>query len=109
MTSGYVPPNQYSGSEIPGLNDQNNIQSHIKNLQKALKSNPKYVYCPFCNKSGVTKVEQSCNIWTGVLSIVGVVIIWMGVQYCRDKDINCRDADHYCVSCGNKLVSYKST
>ena len=106
----YKPPNKYDDSQNDTTSDSDfNIQLQISNLQKNLKSNPQYIQCPYCKKQGHTKMEQNCSILTGVLSVVGIFFLWAGCQLCRGKDINCRDADHYCVGCGNKLASYKST
>lgn len=107
----YTPPNQNGENKTQGnkKNNDNDFQDQIVNLNKALKSNPKFVCCPYCNKQGNTKVEQSCSVCTGVLCVVGLGVFWALIQCCRSKDINCRDADHYCVGCGNKLASYKST
>lgn len=104
--SSYTPPGQVP--ENKGGNDQE-FEDRLINLSKNLKSNQKFVTCPYCLKAGFTKVEQNCNACTGFLCILGCGVVWAIIQSCRGKDINCRDADHYCVGCGNKLASYKST
>lgn len=103
----YVPPNQYP-SETKPEDEDNNIQEKIRNLQSALKSSSKYICCPFCNKQGMTNIEESCSIATGIFCAVGAFIFPTLVQLCRGKDLNCKNAEHYCVGCGNKLASYKS-
>lgn len=110
----YTPPNSKSNTNTDknlakNFNSDQNFQDQIMNISKALKSNPKFVCCPYCGIQGNTKIEQSCNGLTVFLSIIGCGVFWATAQCCRDKDINCRDADHYCVRCGNKLASYKST
>lgn len=106
-TGSYIPPNQYP-QETGIESDQNNLQEKIANLQYGLKSSPKHISCPFCKKQGMTKVEQSCSVAAGVLCTVGLFLLPMCIQLCRRKDLNCTDADHYCISCGNKLASYKT-
>ena len=88
----YTPPNQLNQEKQ--RNNDHDFQHQIANLNKALKSNPKFVCCPYCNKQGQTKIEQSCSVCTGVLCVVGIGVFWALIQCCRDKDINCRDADH---------------
>mmetsp|Transcript_15506 Transcript_15506/g.16094 ORF Transcript_15506/g.16094 Transcript_15506/m.16094 type:complete len:121 (+) Transcript_15506:16-378(+) len=113
MSGEYNPPNTYE--DVPAHKEEDRIsndqdfQDQIVNLGRALKSDPKFVCCPYCQKQGITKVEQNCSVLTGALCIVGLGFIWLGVQCCRKKDYNCRDADHFCVGCGNKLASYRST
>lgn len=106
----YVPPDQYNETVKDNNtdNESNNINEKIKNLQFGLKSQPKYVCCPYCNKQGMTKINQSCSLTTGVFCVLGAFVFTVLVQLCRGKDLNCTDAEHYCISCGNKLASYKS-
>lgn len=103
----YLPPGQYP-SDKDRDSDKNNIQEKIRNLQSALKSSSKYICCPFCNKQGMTKIEESCSTCTGLFCVLGGFILPVLIQLCRGKDLNCKDAEHCCVGCGNKLASYKS-
>lgn len=100
----YVPPNQYQGETRKSLGD---IQDKIINLQESLKSKSKYVCCPYCNKQGMTNIEQDCSVTAGILCCLGGFILPMLVQCCRGKDMNCSNTEHYCVGCSNKLASYK--
>ena len=106
----YVPPNQYDNNRESNMNDNesNSLQEKIRNLQYGLKSQSKYVCCPYCNKQGMTKVDQSCSFTTGLFCVLGGFLFTTVVQLCRGKDINCTDTEHYCIGCGNKLASYKS-
>ena len=107
MEGNYQPPNTKEENQV-GNNDLD-FQQKLINLQNALKTSPKFIYCPYCEKGAVTRIEKNCNCCTGILSIVGVGIFWVLVQLCRSKDINCTDAKHYCVGCKNLLATYKST
>lgn len=89
------------------VNQDKEIQDRIDNLYKALKSKPKFVYCPYCNKGAITKVEQSCSVTAGFLCVLGLGVFWLACQACRDKDYNCTDTTHYCGGgCTNKLADY---
>ena len=116
----YIPPDKINQN-----NEENNIiksnnssssrkssavelQEKIANLQHSLKSKSKNVCCPYCLKQDLTKTEKDCSFVLTVICIFGGFFIPTLVQFCRGKDMNCDDTNHYCTQCGNKLASYKS-
>lgn len=114
---GYVPPNQYNQSNqfitntVPAVNYNQTSPStqEIDNLKSALKSNSQFVCCPFCKNQGMTRTERSCSVLdlaTFVICCTGIG--WIICKACRGKDINCYNASHYCVRCGNKLATYNA-
>lgn len=105
MNEGYVPPDVIYRPQQNYPSDR-----ELDNLQKSLKSSSQFVGCPYpnCKNQGMTRVQQSCSICNICCCVLTAAIPWLIFQAIRKKDINCWDADHYCVRCGNKLASYRA-
>lgn len=115
-TNNHVGPTNYPNYNVqpttaPLLVVTNQIQpnvAEVANLSVSLRSNPQFVSCPYCRNQGMTRVEQTvscCNVLCCFFTAVGC---WLIYQAVRGKDINCCDADHYCIRCGNKLGTYEA-
>jgi hypothetical protein len=119
MTSGYVPPVQFTDESTPNFQkpkiavSNNQItsspsQDEIQNLQNALKSSSKFVSCPYCRYHAMTQVDKSCSIPNIICAVGFCVLPWLIFQPCRGKDLSCYDAEHFCTRCHNKLASYNA-
>ena len=64
--------------------------------------------CPFCKNKINTEVKKSFNWFSFVFCLWAGICCWVGLQYCRNKEINCYDAEHNCPVCHNKLGNYSS-
>ena len=72
------------------------------------KTSPCKTICPFCKNMIITKVNKKFNWWSCALCYCCGLFTWMTLQCCRNKKLNCYDADHFCPSCGIKIVEYSS-
>jgi hypothetical protein len=113
----YLPPTEIQNGSTPLI--QNSIPavaknqiipnpSEIENLQAALKSSTKFVYCPYCKNQAFTKIEKSCSVSNIICCAVTVLILWVPFQLCRSKDLSCNNAIHYCNRCNNVLANYRA-
>ena len=73
-----------------------------------LKTSPCKTICPFCRNQIITKVNKKCNWWSCALCYFCGIATWITLQCCRNKNLNCYDAEHFCPSCGNKISQYSS-
>lgn len=111
LQQGYIPPNQVSPEHYAPTSNQNlsnNQNQQLAYIAKELKSSPKLVTCPYCHQLGTTMVKSEFSWASCCLCYWGGLIIWLIVQLCREKDINCTDAQHSCASCGNLIHRYES-
>jgi hypothetical protein len=114
----YLPPSEFNNkgstpliqNSIPAVAKNQTIPnpSEIDNLQAALKSSSKYVYCPYCKKQNFTKIEKNCSFPNIFCSAITVLVLWVPFQLCRGKDLNCSNAKHYCNLCNNVLADYRA-
>ena len=114
---GYVPPQQYTQQHIVTTTSQPMVQPVIAvnqvnmptvNLEGCLKSSSAFVVCPYCRQGGVTRVETQCSILNFCCCFCTGLIPWLIFQAIRSKDINCSDANHFCMSCGAKIHTYQA-
>lgn len=99
-TSSGVPPivlNQTSLDEV-----------EKNNLRMSLKSNAQFVTCPYCKHQSVTRADQTCSAGSVLCCVAFGGMMWLLFQALRKKDINCYDAEHFCIRCGNNLANYKA-
>ena len=64
--------------------------------------------CPFCKSQINTVVKKKWNWFSCVFCLWAGLCCWAGLQYCRNKQLNCYDADHSCPVCHNKIGDYSS-
>ena len=72
------------------------------------KTIPCITKCPFCNKEIITQTNTKVNWYSCAFCYCFGLIPWIIFQCCRNKAVNCLDAEHYCPNCGNKIVEYNS-
>jgi len=96
----------------PQLNIVNNQtqanQYELSYMKKALKSSGQCVVCPFCKNQNFTRTEEKCSFANVGCGAIFGPVPWILFQAIRKKDINCYDADHFCLNCGSQLASYKA-
>lgn len=114
----YLPPSEINAqgssplltNSVPAIARNQSIPnpSELENLRAALKTESKFVYCPYCKNQGFTKIEKNCSVSNIVCSVLTVLILWVPFQYCRGKDVSCSNAKHYCNRCNNELANYSA-
>ena len=72
------------------------------------KTNPCITFCPFCKNQIQTQVNKKCNWYSWLLCYCIGLAPWMVLQCCRNKNVNCYNAEHFCPNCGNKIAEYNS-
>ena len=72
------------------------------------KTSPCYIVCPFCRGQVMTHVQKKCNWYSCLLCYCFGLWTWICLQCCRNKELNCYNATHFCPRCGNKIVEYNS-
>ena len=71
-------------------------------------TSPCSMSCPFCNSQINTEVKKNWNMFSCVFCLWAGICCWAGLQFCRNKQLNCFDAEHYCPVCHNKIGDYSS-
>ena len=69
---------------------------------------PVLINCPFCHKNVTTTVEPTFSCCACLLCMCTGLLIFICIQLCRNKQICCQDADHFCPNCNNKIASYRA-
>jgi len=69
---------------------------------------PVSMTCQFCQKPVTTEVIKKCNCCACCLCCFTGLFIWICIQCCRNKEINCWDAQHKCPNCQQILGNYQS-
>ena len=73
-----------------------------------LKSSPVNMVCPFCKNQIATQVKKSFNWFNCIFCLWAGICCWAGMQFCRNKELNCNDSEHFCPTCRNKIGDYSS-
>ena len=71
-------------------------------------NSPCSMVCPFCKSQMATEVKKSWNWYNCFFCLWAGIVCWAGMQYCRNKEINCYDSEHFCPVCRNKIGEYSS-
>ena len=72
------------------------------------KTSPCNTVCPFCKNHILTQANKKCNWYSCLLCYCVGLVPWITLQCCRNKNLNCYDAEHFCPNCGNKIAEYNS-
>lgn len=94
-------PIQINNNQIVPVNYQ------VMAMETCLRSNPQFILCPYCKQMTPTRTVRSMNYWN-VMFCLCSPMLWGVTKIFRNKDLNCYDADHSCLSCGANLSKYKS-
>ncbi len=73
-----------------------------------LTTSPCSMICPFCKSQINTEVKKNWNVLSCVLCLWAGLCCWAGLQFCRNKQLNCFDAEHFCPVCRGKIGDYSS-
>ena len=73
-----------------------------------LGTSPSLYSCPFCKNQITTEVKKKFNWFSCVFCWWAGLCCWAGLQFCRNKELNCNDAEHFCPICRNKIGDYSS-
>jgi hypothetical protein len=118
----YIPPTQVAPQSQPLVQDSfqpisttviqpviavNQVVPSV-NLEGVLRSKPAFIVCPYCRMGGITRVDTQFSKLNCCCCFCAGLGSWIIFQICRGKDINCTDANHFCVSCGAKLYAYQA-
>ena len=102
-------PVSVNNSGISLANNQTEPNNYeVLALSTVLKSNPQFVVCPHCKSITPTRTERSLSFKNSLLFCVVGPIFWGISQIFRNKDLNCYDANHYCLKCNASLGNYRA-
>ena len=73
-----------------------------------LRNSPFSMTCPYCKGQISTEVKKSWNWFNCVFCLWAGFCCWAGMQFCRNKELNCYDSEHFCPTCHNKIGDYSS-
>ena len=113
----FIPLQDQANMEIPVAqpNQPNQIVMNQMMQPKVIyvdstnfKSKPCDTICPFCKNQIKTQTVKKCDWYSWLLCYCVGILPWITLQCCRNKQLNCFDAEHYCPTCGNKIVEYSS-
>ena len=111
-----IPQNQYyQPAAFPqGVNPQQVISNQplpqviYIDSSKLNTTSSSSITCPFCRNQVYTQVSKRFNWLSCVLCMWAGICCWAGLQFCRNKELNCNDAEHFCPICRNKIGDYSS-
>ena len=72
------------------------------------RTTPIFIQCPFCLNMVSTVVKKCWNWGACCLCFCTGYLFYMCIQFCRNKDFLCFDAEHSCSVCGAKLANYSA-
>jgi len=105
----------HNSSNLPNLSTPHASKNQISldefekaNLQKSLRSNGQTICCPYCKNVTASIAEKTCSTKNVLCCVFFGALVWLGYQAVKGKDINCYDADHYCVKCRKKIGTYNA-
>ncbi len=96
------PPPQYDSNVV-----MNQGTPQVVNVvTSSFGTKPVSITCQFCKTPVTTNVNKSCDCCSFLLCWCTCLVFWVCVQCCRNKEINCWDAQHTCPNCGQVLGYY---
>ena len=112
------PQNQYNQSIPSQIPPQPQPQQIIANQplnpqviyidSSKFNNSPCSMVCPFCRNQIATEVKKSWNWFNCIFCLWAGVFCYIGMQFCRNKEISCYDSEHFCPVCKNKIGDYSS-
>ena len=101
------PPQYPSQQEVVKNQTQAQVVQVVQGIQP-FGTQPVSITCQFCKQPVTTEVVKSCSCCSCCLCIMTGLFIWICIQCCRNKEINCWDAQHKCPNCQQILGNYQS-
>lgn len=89
------------------VNNQTGPHGATFPVDKVLKSFPQFIKCPFCGEITPTVANRSCNI-CNVLCFICLPGCWFLCGICKEKDMNCYNANHSCMNCQKHVAQYNA-
>ena len=71
-------------------------------------NSPCSMVCPFCRNQIATEVKKRWNWFNCIFCLWAGAFCYIAMQFCRNKEINCYDSEHFCPVCKNKIGDYSS-
>ena len=110
------PQNQYNQtmpSQIPSQSQQIIVNQPLNPQviyidSSKFNNSPCSMICPFCRSQIATDVKKSWNWFNCIFFLWAGICCYIGMQFCRNKEINCYDSEHFCPVCKNKIGEYSS-
>ena len=106
--NGFPPSSQEGFNQTPVVVNQAQPQQVINVMNTQFGTQPVSITCQFCKTPVTTNVQKTCSCCACCLCCWTGLFIWICIQCCRKKEINCWDAQHTCPNCGQILGNYKS-
>ena len=72
------------------------------------RNSPCSMNCPFCKNQISTEVKKHWNWLNCFFCCWAGIFCWASMQFCRNKEFNCYDSEHFCPVCHNKIGDYSS-
>jgi hypothetical protein len=66
------------------------------------------LFCGRCNMTVNSRVEKQCSCANLCCCCWFTPIIWLCFQCCRNKEISCNNATHYCPNCSTPIGQYEA-
>jgi hypothetical protein len=66
------------------------------------------LYCGKCNTTVNSRVETQCSCANLCCYCWFSPVIWICFQCCRNKEISCNNATHYCPNCATPIGQYEA-
>ena len=101
------PPQYPSQQQLVNNQAQPQVVQVVQGAQ-TFGTQPISMTCQFCSKPITTEVVKTCSCGACCLCCVTGLIFWICIQCCRNKEINCWDAQNKCPNCQQTLGSYQS-
>ena len=100
-------PPQYPSQQVVNNQAQPQVVTVVQGGQ-TFGTQPVSITCQFCKQPVTTEVVKKCSCGACCLCCVTGLLIWLCIQCCRNKEINCWDAEHKCPNCQQILGNYQS-
>ena len=71
------------------------------------RSHSVYAKCTSCSSTAPTHVNQNCSLLNCLFGYY-CGSYWFIYSSLKNKDLNCKNAEHKCASCGTTLANYSA-
>ena len=76
-------------------------------VQNVLKSFPQFIKCPMCGVVAPTIAQRKFNV-CNCCCYLFLSPCWIINAICKEKDLNCYDANHICMNCQRPVAKYSA-
>jgi len=114
-----IPSSQFSGQPMQPMQPMQQPQmapaqfvpiasNQLVDDPKKYRLSPVVTKCPHCFQTVTTNVETKCSCGACCVCCMTLLVVYLCIQCCRDKDFCCQDAVHKCPSCQKDIFFYKA-